>query len=158
MGVSIGDIFGAGGVAGFAKSVIERFVPDPAAKAAAIQKLAENQIEVQKMSDDLEVKLNDIAGQNIRADAASGDTFTERARPMFMYIIESILVFNYIGIPIAQMFGSHITPIVLPPDLLTLFGISVTGYVMARSVDKALALPGDSSVNVAGIIKAGNKQ
>lgn len=153
---AIGDIFGVGGLSSLAQTIIEKFVPDPQAKAAALQQLQQNQIEIQKMSDDLEVKLNDIAGQNVRADAASGDKFTERARPTFMYIVEFILAFNFIGIPIANMFGSKVQPLVLPADLLTLFGVCVTGYVMSRTVDKALALPGESQVNVLGV-KLGNK-
>lgn len=153
---AIGDIFGVGGLSSLAQTIIEKFVPDPQAKAAALQQLQQNQIEIQKMNDDLEVKLNDIAGQNVRADAASGDKFTERARPTFMYIVEFILAFNFIGIPIANMFGSKVQPLVLPADLLTLFGVCVTGYVMSRTVDKALALPGESQVNVLGV-KLGNK-
>jgi uncharacterized membrane protein (DUF106 family) len=154
----IGDVFGAGGVASLVQTIIEKFVPDPQAKAAALQQLQQNQIEVQKMQDDLETKLNDIAGQNIRADAQSGDKFTSRARPLFMYIVEAILAFNYIGLPIFKMCGASIAPMDLPPDLLVLFGTCITGYVFARSTDKALSLPGDSQVNVAGILKLGNKQ
>lgn len=152
----IGDVFGVGGLSSLAQTIIEKFVPDPQAKAQALQQLQANQIEVLKMQDDLETKLNDIAGQNIRADASSGDKFTQRARPLFMYMVEAILGFNYIGVPIAQMFGSKVTPIALPGDLLTLFGVCVTGYVMARTADKAAALPGDSSVSILGM-KIGNK-
>jgi hypothetical protein len=153
----VGDIFGVGGLAGFAKDLIDKLIPDPQAKAAALQKLQENQIEIIKMQDDLEAKLNETAGQNIRADAASGDKFTERARPTFMYIVEAILAFNFIVIPLIQMLsGKAVAPFNLPADLLTLFGVCVTGYVMSRSVDKALALPGDSQVNVLGV-KLGNK-
>lgn len=153
----IGDIFGVGGLSSLAQTIIEKFVPDPQAKAAALQQLQQNQIEIQKMSDDLEVKLNDIAGQNIRSDSSSGDKFTERARPTFMYIVEFILGFNYVIVPIVQMAtGKSLSPFTLPPDLLTLFGVCVTGYVMSRSVDKALSLPGESQVNILGL-KASNK-
>jgi hypothetical protein len=153
----IGDVFGVGGLASLAQTIINKFVADPQAKADAIQKLAENQIEVQQMQDDLEVKLNDIAGQNIRADAGSGDKFTSRARPSFMYVIIAVFAFNYIGLPLAEMFGSHVAPIALPPDLLTLFGVCITGYVFSRTAEKVAAMPGESNVSVLGIIKAGNK-
>lgn len=158
MGISVGDIFGAGGIAGFAKDILDKFVPDPQAKQAAMLKLADNQIELQRMSDDLETKLNDIAGQNIRADAMSGDKFTQRARPTFMYIVEAILAFNYIGIPITKLFGAKVEPITLPGDLLTLFGVCVTGYVLSRTAEKALSIPGESNVSLlGGTIKASNK-
>lgn len=153
----IGDIFGAGGVASLAETIINKFVPDPQAKEAALEAMRKDAITLQQMQNDLETKLNETAGQNIRADAASGDKFTERARPMFMYIIEFVLAFNFIGLPIAQIFGSKIAPLVLPPDLLVLFGTCVTGYVFARTADKIAAMPGDSNVSVLGVIKASNK-
>lgn len=152
----IGDIFGVGGLSSLAQTIIEKFVPDPQAKAQALQQLQQNQIEVLKIQNDLEQKLNETAGQNIRADATSGDKYTERARPTFMYIVEFILAFNFIGIPLAQMFGSKMQPINLPGDLLTLFGVCVTGYVFSRTVEKTLSMPGDSQVNVLGV-KLGNK-
>jgi hypothetical protein len=153
----IGDIFGVGGLSSLAQTIIEKFVPDPQAKEAALEKLRTDAITVQQMENDLQAKLNETAGQNIRADAQSGDKFTERARPTFMYIVEAILAFNFIGIPVVQLItGKAIQPFNLPADLLTLFGVCVTGYVMSRSVDKALALPGDSQVNVLGV-KASNK-
>jgi hypothetical protein len=154
---TIGDIFGAGGLSSLAQTIIEKFVPDPQAKANALQQLQQNQIEILKMQDDLEAKLNETAGENIRADAQSGDKFTERARPTFMYIVEAILGFNFIVIPAVQLVtGKVLAPFTLPADLLTLFGVCVTGYVMSRTVDKTLALPGESQVSVLGV-KLGNK-
>jgi hypothetical protein len=154
---AIGDIFGVGGLSSLAQTIIEKFVPDPQAKAQALENLRKDAITVQQMENDLQIKLNETAGQNIRADAQSGDKFTERARPTFMYIVEAILAFNFIGIPVYQLItGKEIAPFNLPGDLLTLFGVCVTGYVMSRSVDKALSLPGESQVNVLGV-KLGNK-
>ena len=146
----IGDVFGVGGIASLAQTILNKFVADPQAKADALQKLAENQIEVQQMQNDMEIKLNDIAGQNIRADATNGDKFTERARPLFMYIIEAIIAWNYIGLSIVKIWVKDVGPAVLPADLLTLFGVCVTGYVFARSADKALALAGATNVSVLG--------
>jgi len=154
---AIGDIFGVGGLSSLAQTIIEKFVPDPQAKEAALEKLRSDAITMQQMENDLQAKLNETAGQNIRADAQSGDKFTERARPTFMYIVEAILAFNFIGVPFYQLVtGKAIQPFNLPADLLTLFGVCVTGYVMSRSVDKALSLPGDSQVNILGV-KASNK-
>ena len=137
-------------------TLIEQFHLSPEDKAKAQQAIADAAAKAQQSANDYEVQLNTIAGQNIRADAQNGDKFTQRARPLFMYMIEAILGFNYIGVPIAQIFGSKVAPISLPTDLLTLFGICVTGYVFARSVDKTIATPGDSQVNILGM-KFGNK-
>jgi hypothetical protein len=137
--------------------LIGEFHLSPEDKAKAEQAIADASARAQQAAADYDVKLNDIAGQNIRADAASGDKFTARARPSFVYLIIAVLAFNYIGLPLAAIFGSHVQPIVLPADLLALFGLCQTGYSFLRSSDKALALPGDTSVNVLGLFKASNK-
>lgn len=136
--------------------IIGEFHMSPEEKVAAQQAIADAQAKAVAAAQDYEVQLNTIAGQNIRADASSGDKFTQRARPTFMYVIIAVLAFNYIGLPFMQVFGSKVLPIVLPGDLLTLFGVCVTGYVMSRSAEKIAALPGDSQVSVLGM-KAGNK-
>ena len=153
----VGDVFGVGGLSSLAQTIINKFVQDPDAKAKALEAVRQDSIQIQQMQDDLEIKLNDIAGQNIRADAQSEDKFTERARPLFMYIIEAIIFWNYVGLSIVKIWVPNVGPAVLPPDLLTLFGVCVTGYVFARSADKALALPGATNVSVlGGAIKGSN--
>ena len=53
--------------------------------------------------------------------------------------------------------GRVMAPMILPADLLTLFGFCVTGYVMNRTAEKVAAMPGESNVNLLGVIRAGNK-
>lgn len=152
----VGDIFGVGGVSNLVQTVIDRVVPDPETKAKVQLALQQNAVQLQQMNDDLETKLNETAGQNIRADAQSGNFLASSARPMFMYIVEAILAFNYIGLPIAKLCGAAIAPMDLPGDLLVLFGTCITGYVFARSADKALSLPGQSSINLLGMKMSNN--
>lgn len=149
---------GIQGIADVAKSIIEEFHMSPEQKAEQLAKLQAAQEQALESARDYDARLNDIAGQNIRADAASQDKFTERARPTFMYIIEFILFWNYVGLSIVRACGvKDVGPAVLPADLLTLFGVCVTGYVFVRSADKTLALPGTSSVSVmGGMIKGTN--
>ncbi len=137
-------------------AIIEQFHLSPEDKAKAQEAIAAAQAQAQQASLDYDAKLNDIAGQNIRADATSGDKYTSRARPTFMYIVEAILVFNFIGIPIAEIFGASIAPVILPADLLTLFGVCVSGYAFSRTVEKVASMPGDSQINILGM-KIGNK-
>lgn len=140
------------------KDLIGEFHMSPEDKAKAQQAVVDAQAAAEQRGADLEEKLNDIAGQNIRADALSGDRYTSRARPTFMYIVEFILAFNYIGLPFLHIWAPSAVSLVLPTDLLTLFGVCVTGYVTARSVDKISAMPGDSTVSVfGGLIKATQK-
>jgi hypothetical protein len=137
--------------------LIAQFHLSPEDKAKAQQAVADAADKARAQAEDYDVKLNDIAGQNIRADASSGDKFTERARPSFLYVIIAVLAFNYIGIPCAQLFGSHVAPITLPTDLLSLFGVAICGYSMSRTAEKVSALPGDSQINILGMLKVGNK-
>lgn len=149
-GSAIGPVFD-----GLTK-VIGEFHMSPEEKIQAQQAIADAQAQAVAAAQNYNVQLNAIASSNIRADADSGDKFTQRARPTFMYVIIAVLAFNYIGLPFAQIFGSKIGPIVLPGDLLTLFGVCVTGYVMSRTAEKISAMPGDSQVSLLGM-KAGNK-
>ncbi len=136
--------------------LIGQFHLDPADKAKAQQAIADASAKAQETAANYDIQLNSIAGQNIRADASSGDKYTARARPSFMYVIIAVLAFNYMALPLFQVFGSHVQPIVLPADLLTLFGVCITGYVVSRSAEKVAALPGDSQISVLGV-KISNK-
>jgi hypothetical protein len=78
-----------------------------------------------------DVQMQQIAGDNIQADAKSGDKFTQRARPSFMYIVECILVCNYIVFPLMNR-----PPLALPEPLFWLFGSAILGYTGARSWEK----------------------
>jgi hypothetical protein len=150
----------AGGIQGLAetaKGIIEEFHMSPEQKAEQLAKVAAAQAQAVKDAEDYDTKMNDIAGQNIRADETSGDKFAGRARPMFMYIIEAILAWNYIGMQIVKIWVPRVGPVELPADLLALFGVCITGYVVARSFDKNIALPGTSTVSMfGGMMKGSN--
>lgn len=140
-----------------ATDLIGQFHESPDEKAKALQAIQDAADKIRLATMDTDVQLNKIAGDNITAEEKSGDKFTQRARPSFMYVIIAILAFNYMGIPLFQVFGSKVAPIVLPADLLTLFGICITGYVVSRTAEKVSAMPGDSKVSLAGVITASNK-
>ena len=71
-------------------------------------------------------------------------------------MIVAILAVDYIVLPVAQLFGSRVQPVALPADLLTLFGVGLTGYSLSRTAEKVAALPGESEISVLGL-KVGNK-
>ena len=137
--------------------LIGQFHMSPEEKLQAQQAIADAGAKAQQASMDYDAKLNDIAGQNIRAETGSTDKVTSRARPGFMYICEAVIAANYLIIPLASIFGSKVTPFNLPDNLMWLFGSCIMGYTMARTVDKTMALPGDSQINVAGLLKIGQK-
>lgn len=81
----------------------------------------------------------------ILAEANSEDPWTSRARPSFMYVMYTMLLF---GIPMG--FVSAFDPVfgmsvasgfkawlgALPSELYTLFGVGYVGYAGARTYDK----------------------
>ena len=136
--------------------LIGEFHMSPEDKAKAQQALADAEQRARQTAADYDGKLNAIAGENIRAEMRCGDKFTERARPSFMYLVMAVLGFNYIAIPCCQIFGSKAQPVYLPGELLTLFGVCITGYVFNRTVEKVASLPGDSQISILGM-RVGNK-
>lgn len=84
----------------------------------------------------------------ILAEASSPDPWTSRARPSFMYVMYTMLLF---GIPmgfvaafdpalagsVAVGFKTWLAAI--PSELYTLFGVGYIGYAATRSYDKNIA-------------------
>lgn len=144
----LADIFGGNITEGVAK-IISLFHVDPSLAAANAEKLAEIQAEIVSKQVDAAKAEVEAAARNIQADAASGDKFTQRARPSFMYIIELILFWNYI---VAPLLGRQVLS--LPDPLFWLFGSAILGYTGARSWDKFMNAAGDSSIELPLGIKA----
>ena len=123
-------IFG-GGVGKLIKDVVGTFHLSPEAKLEFDKQIAENEFKLKQIDAELESKLSDIASQNIQAESKSGDKFTSRARPMFLYIIELILAWNYIVVPLFRQ-----VPVTLPDPIFWLFGSCMLGYTGARTWEK----------------------
>lgn len=127
-----------GGVGQLFKDIVGSFKLSPE-KEAELLKLAEEnkqalllkQAELEKLAEEARIREIEAASRNIVSEASSGDKFTSRARPMFMYVVNVILVWNYIAVP---MFKG--TPLVLPEPLFWLFGSCVLGYTGARTWEK----------------------
>jgi hypothetical protein len=118
--------------------VIDRFVEDP--KAAAQAKLA--MYEAQQAGKLDEVK---IAMSAIIAEANSSDPWTSRARPSFLYVVYIMLLFGLpmgvvsayspeTALAVASGFKAWLQAI--PTELYLLFGTVMTGYGVARTVEK----------------------
>lgn len=93
--------------------------------------LALAQLDLQKKAEDTMQAEVTAASANIRADAASGDKYTSRARPSFIYVSLFILIANYIVFPLLGK-----PALTFPDALFWLFGSCVLGYTGARSWDK----------------------
>jgi len=120
-----------GGVGQLVKDVVGTFKLSPEAKMEFDKQMAENEFKLKQMDAELESKLADTAAQNIQAEEKSGDKYTSRARPTFLYIVEFILFWNYVVVPLFKQ-----TPVTLPDPLFWLFGSAILGYTGARTWEK----------------------
>lgn len=151
----------SGGVADLVKTVADQIHLSPDAKAELQQKLADNALAVQEVQADLEEKLTDAASANIQSEEKGDDAYTKRARPTFLYICEAVLAFNFIILPLMQLIVKRpLAPLALPDPLYWLFGSAMLGYTGARTWEKFMATPGDSSLSIKtplGSMAAGQK-
>lgn len=157
MAIDITSILG-GSLGGVIKDIIGQFKLDPNTKAQLEAQLDESKDALLSKQMEMEAALQESAGQNIRTEEASGDKYTARARPTLMYVVEFILFVNYVGGWAFKKWG--LGPIDLPTPILWLFGSVCLGYTGARSWDKFISAPGDSSFNVStilGSVAGGNK-
>ena len=74
------------------------------------------------------------AASIVEAEAKAG-WFTASWRPLLMYVLIFVLVFNYIFAPIIKMISGHIVGFDLPGDVWTLLQIGLGGYVVGRSAE-----------------------
>lgn len=114
--------------------VIETDAEKAAAKAKLMKLTQEGALA------DMEVRLSAII-----AEANSKDPWTSRARPSFLYVIYTLLLFS---IPMGFLFAfkPEVAQLVtvgfkdwlhaIPDSLYTLFGAGYLGYAGARTVDK----------------------
>jgi hypothetical protein len=136
--VSLLDTFLGGNLGQVFKDVVSQFHLAPEDKAKMQAAIDENQKEIQLAQIALEAKMQDgvareveAASANIRAEATTGDKFTSRARPSFLYIMQGILVANFFLFPLLGK-----TAVAFPDALFWLFGSCMLGYTGARTWEK----------------------
>ena len=118
--------------------LIDKIIPDPAAKAEAMLKLKE----LEQAGDMAELQRSYDA---IVAEAQSSDKWTSRARPSFLYVMYIIILASIpmgiltainpkIAVNIADGFKTWLGAI--PDSMWALFGTGYLGYSASRSYDK----------------------
>lgn len=124
---------------GQVKDLINAVHLDPAVKAQMEMQSAQLEAAAEQADRDLDAKLNDIAGQNIRTDSSSNDSFVRRARPFFMWIMGTAIGVNLLLFPLVNLAtGRGLTPIVIDPMYITLYKVCLLGYTGARTVEKLM--------------------
>lgn len=134
MGI-LAKLFGVDGpVTAIIQNLMERLGLTPEQKAQMQQHMLDLQAQADQSDRDLEAKLNDIAGQNIRAETTSQSWLARNARPLFLVAMSAVCFFN-IMVP---LFGQHwhLVPVDIPGPMFDLFGAGFLGYTAARSFDK----------------------
>lgn len=136
--------------------IIEQFHASPEDKAKAQQQVIDAAAAAQKAAQDYDVQLNSIAGQNIRAEETNGDRFAGRARPSVIWMGNLLILWNWCLVP---TFGAHwhLGPVTIPDAFWWTWGTVVTGYVFSRGMEKIATIPGDSQINLGGILKIAQK-
>lgn len=118
--------------------IIDKLWPDKEKADAA--KLELFRLQQQGQLEEMKVQLSAII-----ADAQSADPYTSRARPSFLYVVY-VLILWAIPMGILTIFspasaaaltaGFKAWLSAIPDEILQLFGVVMTGYVLGRSWEK----------------------
>jgi len=118
--------------------ILDKFIPDPAQRDAA--KLELYKAQQSGELDEMKVQLSAII-----SDSQSADPWTSRARPTFLYVVYILLLWSLpMGIltifkpeaAVAFTAGFQAWLKAIPAEILQLFGVVMTGYVLGRSWEK----------------------
>lgn len=124
------------------KSLIDRLFPD---KIAQAEQRARAEFELTQLSQSGQLKEVEVQLSAIIAEANSEDPWTSRARPSFLYVVYILLLWSIpMGVlsvfkpdaAVAFTIGFKGWLSAIPQEILTLFGVVMTGYVAGRSWEK----------------------
>jgi len=119
-----------GAVAPLAKvlfSTIEKAVPDK-----DLQERLKAQLQTQLLQSHTQEL--QAAAKIIEAEAKAG-WFASSWRPLLMYVLIFILVWNYVIGPVIKVFTGAVISFELPGDVWTLLNVGLGGYVIGRSAE-----------------------
>ncbi len=122
-----------GSILSIGEKLVDKLIPDPKAKAEALQKLTELE-----QSGDLAI----IAGQVEinKIEAASADPFTSRWRPFIGWTCGAALAMQLVLIPLVvqiSMVAKHpVQMVTLDVSLLTTMLVGMLGFGGMRTVEK----------------------
>ena len=140
------------------KDLIDRFVPDPQAKIAAQEQLANQSFQLQMAALDQQNQMAQAAASNIK-----NDPHMSAQRAYFCGGITTMLLFNYALTPLLHAFlHVDIAPLAIPASVLSIFAVIMLGFVgipaalqMAQTV---AGMPGESEIKLPfGIASVANK-
>jgi hypothetical protein len=137
-------------VVGLGKDLIDKFIPDPQAKAAAQAHLLDLQAQMQEALVDQQNKIIAATSSNVK-----DDHYMQFVRAFFSISMIILYIWNY---AICRFF--HQQPIDIPTSMHAMFATLILGFIGipagVEATKTIMAMPGDSQVNVLGV-KIGNK-
>ena len=86
----------------------------------------------------LETTFVKVKGAIITAEAKSEHWIVASWRPLTMLVFTFIIANNYILVPYFQAFGWIVVPLTLDQNMWDLLKLGLGGYVVGRSVEKAM--------------------
>lgn len=137
-------------IVGLGKDLIDKFIPDPQAKAAAQAHVLDVQAQLQQALIDQQNKIIATTSANVR-----DDQYMKAVRAFFSISMTILYLWNY---ALCRFFGQ--TPLDIPVSLTTMFGALMLGFVGIpagiEATKQIMQMQGESQVSVLGI-KAANK-
>ena len=131
-----------GAIAPLAKvlfSTIEKAVPDK-----DLQEKLKAQLQTQLLQSNTQEL--QAAAKIIEAEAKAG-WFASSWRPLLMYVLIFILVWNYVIGPVIKVFTGAVISFELPGDVWTLLNVGLGGYVIGRSAESVARTMASRPVN-----------
>ena len=131
-----------GAVAPLAKilfNTIEKSVPDK-----DLQEKLKAQLQTQLLQSNTQEL--QAAAKIVEAEAKAG-WFASSWRPLLMYVLIFILVWNYVIGPVIKIFTGAIISFELPGDVWTLLNVGLGGYVVGRSAESVARTLANRPVN-----------
>jgi len=119
-------------------TLLDRIIPDPLARDKA-------KLELLKLQGDQEAQTIAVQMQAIVAEAQSTDPWTSRARPSFLYMMYTLILWSIpmgliaaVDPRMASGIGNGMTAYLrgIPEELYALFGTGYLGYTAARTWGK----------------------
>ena len=120
---------------------------------STIEKSVPNKDLQEKLKADLQTQLLQSNTQELQAAAkiieaeAKAGWFASSWRPLLMYVLIFILVWNYVIGPVIKVFTGAVISFELPGDVWTLLNVGLGGYVVGRSAESVARTMASRPVN-----------
>lgn len=112
-------------------SIVDKIIPDKGARDKA-------KLDLVALAQDGQLKELEAAVSIINAEAKSEHWLVAAWRPITMLVFVAIIANNYLLYPYLSLFWDTAPLLELPPDLWGLLKLGLGGYVVGRSVEKAV--------------------